>query len=107
MVPARFDWIIDGDFFYDELGDEEVELAAFMVGIKKQKGCFDYHGNELLPAMFDEINVYARLPYSTLDNPQLVWGEFNGKLYVNINDEFDETRAQKFDENVYFDKIVG
>lgn len=107
VVPTEFDDIIDGEFLVDESYSYEDQLAAFTTYRKGRKGCYDYHGHELLPPIFDEIYLYSDFTNYYSGAPQVVWGELKGKIYANINAEFDSTLALTFNEDYYFDKLVG
>lgn len=107
IVPTEFDDIIDGEFLVDESYSFEDQLAAFVTYRKGKKGSYDYHGHELLPPIFDEIYMYSDFANYYSGAPQIIWGVLKGKIYANVNAELDSTLALTFNEDYYFDKLVG
>ncbi|MCB9188828.1 MAG: WG repeat-containing protein [Flavobacteriales bacterium] len=105
LVPAIFDEILSDMTYYDEEVDEEIFLNGFTTQLKKKYGFYDYHGKELLPPIFDEIKA-IRCGYD-FGSDILVYGNFEGKCYVNYSSGVDSTKAIAFNEENYFDRIIG
>ncbi len=106
LVPAMFDKVDMVEPYYDETSYEEVFYNGFLTTLKKKKGFYDFHGNELLPPIFDEIIPIPVVPFNS-QGDVIVYGELDGKLYANYNSVAESDKALAFNEANYFDQIIG
>lgn len=106
IVPVNFEKVVDGEYYRNELTEEEAEVYTFTTYLKGKKGMYNYFGDELLPAIFDELNVYP-LDYGYTGADVLVYGKFEEKYYANIFNNSDSSITEEFSLNKGYDKILG
>lgn len=108
-APNRNKWIVPCKFteVKDYKDFDEGELGAYIVKNKKKVGVIDFYGNELLPAIFDEINVSSsRLDFFTELDTVVVYGSIDDKYFANVNFALKNINPPKYD-SIGFDLIAG
>ncbi len=100
LIPSKYDYISD---LYET---EYIEYLVFKTQIGKNLfGIYDYHGNELFPCEFDSFQFYPE--YASENDTLIIYTQKEGKYYVNVSYIPENTLAQTFSYDNYYNYING